>query len=169
MVNVRCPAGAASLIAHSRHRETPIDTSWTQKEEEIVKNFETLKDLQVMLDKDRPGTLAKAATAIANAGINIEGFCEIEGKFHAVTSDPATAKRALETAGYKVRETDVVVFPAEDRPGFLAEVLGRVGENEINVSVAYTLANTRIAIGGDQIPKLKETVQELSSTAARRR
>ena len=134
-----------------------------------MKSFDTLKDLQVTLDKDRPGTLAKATTAIANAGINIEGFCEIDGNFHVVPNDPAGAKRALESAGFKVREIDVVLFPAEDRPGFLAEVLKRVAENEINVSVAYTLANMRIAIGADQVSKLKEVVQELASTASRRR
>jgi len=134
-----------------------------------MKNFDTLKDLQVTLDRDRPGALAKATTAIANAGINIEGFCEIDGNFHTVTNDPTSAKKALESAGYKVRESDVVVFPAEDRPGFLAEVLKLITEDEINVSVAYTLANTRIAMGADQVPKLKEVLQEFSATAAHRR
>jgi len=134
-----------------------------------MKNFDTVKDLQVTLDKDRPGTLAKATTAIANAGINIEGFCEIDGQFHTVTSDPTATKRALESAGYKVRETDVVVFPAEDRPGFLAEVLKRITDDEINVSVAYTLANTRIAIGADQVSKLKNVLQEFATTASRSR
>jgi len=134
-----------------------------------MKNFDTLKDLQVTLERDRPGTLAKATTAIANAGINIEGFCEIDGNFHAVTNDPVAAKNALESAGYKVRETDVVVFPAEDRPGFLADVLKLITQDEINVSVAYTLANTRIAIGADQVPKLKEVLQEFLATATRRR
>jgi hypothetical protein len=137
--------------------------------EEILKSFDTLKDLQVTLDKDRPGTLAKATTAIANAGINIEGFCEVDGQFHCVTTDPMGAKKALESAGYKVRETDVVVFPAEDRPGFLAEVLKHVTDDEINVGVAYTLANTRIAIGADQVSKLKDILQEFATTAARRR
>jgi hypothetical protein len=139
------------------------------EEEDKLKSFDTLKDLQVTLDKDRPGTLAKATTAIANAGINIEGFCEIDGNLHTVTNDPAGAKRALESAGYKVRETDVVLFPAEDRPGFLAEVLKRITEDEINVSVAYTLANMRIAIGADQVSRLKEVLQEFASTATRRR
>jgi hypothetical protein len=154
MVHLRRPAGAAS----SAHPQ-----------EVNMKNFDTVKDLQVTLDKDRPGTLAKATTAIANAGINIEGFCEIDGQFHTVTSDPTAAKRALESAGYKVRETDVVVFPAEDRPGFLAEVLKRITDDEINVSVAYTLANTRIAIGADQVSKLKNVLQEFATTASRSR
>ena len=134
-----------------------------------MKNFDTLKDLQVTLDKDRPGALAKATTAIANAGINIEGFCEVDGQFHTVTSDAAGAKKALESAGYKVRETEVIMFPADDRPGFLAEVLKRVTEDEINVSVAYSLTNTRIAIGADQVSKLKDVLQEFATTAARRR
>ena len=134
-----------------------------------MKSFDTFKDIHVTLDKDRPGALAKACTAIANAGINIEGFCEIDGQFHTVTSDPAGAKRALESAGYKVKETDVVVLPAEDRPGFLAQVLDRITEDEINVGVAYTLANTRIAIGSDQVSKLKDILQEFATTATRRR
>ena len=134
-----------------------------------MKNFETLKDLQVTLDKDRPGTLAKATLAISNAGINIEGFCEVDGQFHIVTSDPAGAKRALESAGYKVRENDVVVFHAEDRPGFLAEILKRITDNEINVGVAYTLTNTRIAVGADQASKLKDVLQEFATTATRSR
>lgn len=134
-----------------------------------MKSFDMLKDLQVSLDKDRPGALAKATTAIANAGINIEGFCEVEGQFHTVTSDPAGAKKALETVGYKVRETDVVIFPAEDRPGFLAEILKRVTEDEINVNVAYSLTSTRLAIGSDQTSKLKDVLQEFATTATRRR
>jgi hypothetical protein len=134
-----------------------------------MKSFDTFKDLQVMLDKDRPGALAKATTAIANAGINIEGFCEVDGQFHTVTSDPTGTKRALESAGYKVKETDVVVFLGEDRPGFLAEVLNRISEQEINVGVAYTLTNTRIAIGSDQVSKLKDILQEFATTATRRR
>jgi hypothetical protein len=134
-----------------------------------LKNFDTLKDLQVTLDKDRPGALTKATQAIANAGINIEGFCEVDGQFHIVTADPNTAKRALENAGYKVRDMDVVVFQAEDRPGFLGEVLQRISDEEINVGVAYTLTNTRVAISSDQTSKLKDIVQEFASTAPRRR
>jgi len=134
-----------------------------------VKNFDTLKDLHVTLDKDRPGTLAKATSAIAKAGINLEGFCEVDGQFHTVTGDPMGAKRALESAGYKVHETDVVVFAAEDRPGFLAEILKSITDHEINVGVAYTLTNTRIAISADQVSKLKEVLQDFATTATPRR
>jgi hypothetical protein len=35
--------------------------------------------------------------------------------------------------------------------------------------VAYTLANTRIAIGADQVSKLKDVLQEFATAATRRR
>jgi hypothetical protein len=63
----------------------------------------------------------------------------------------------------------VVVFTAEDRPGFLAEILNRITDNEINVGVAYTLTNTRIAVGADQASKLKDVLQEFATTATRSR
>ena len=134
-----------------------------------MKSFETFKELQTKLEKDRPGELAKATTAIGRSGINIQGFCEVDGDFHVVTSDPSAAKKALETAGYKVREADVIAFPAEDRPGFLAEVLNRFSENEINVGAAYTLADTRMVIASDQVSKIKNVLQDYATTGSTRR
>jgi len=80
----------------------------------------TTFELATTLKKDRPGELAKAVTAIANAQINIEGYCEVDGKFHVVTSDPKGAKKALETVGFTVEEKEIFVIDGEDRPGFLA-------------------------------------------------
>ena len=89
--------------------------------------MEQTKEFVLTLD-DRPGTLAKATDAIAKAGINIEGYCAVPSKdgkgiFRVVTSDPATTRKALETAGFKVQEErDVAIIDAEDRPGFLAQI-----------------------------------------------
>ena len=68
--------------------------------------MEQTKEFALTLE-DRPGTLAKLTDAIAKAGINIEGYCAVPGKdgkgtFRVVTSDPATTKKALESAGFKV-------------------------------------------------------------------
>jgi hypothetical protein len=131
-----------------------------------VKNPTTMKDLEVNLKQDRPGELAKAAQAIANATLNIEGFCEVNGQFHVVTNDPPSARKALENVGFGVRESDVVVFEAEDQPGFLAKVLKRIGDKEINLTVTYTLTNTRIAIGSNRTARVKEIVQEFSRITA---
>ncbi len=133
-----------------------------------MKSLTTMTDLAVTLSKDRPGELAKAVEAIAKAGINIEGYCEAEGIFHCVTNDPPKTRETLEKAGYAVRETPVAVFAADDRPGFLADVLSRVADQEINLTATYTLTNTRIAIGADEFDKLQQTLRETAPAAAGR-
>jgi len=136
--------------------------------------MEQTKEFALTLD-DRPGTLAKATDAIAKAGINIEGYCAVpsgkdgKGTFRVVTSDPATTRKALETAGFKVQEErDVALIDAEDRPGYLAQILRRLAENELNVGPTYSITQNRIAISADDFAKLRETLQEVTSTARRR-
>ena len=133
-----------------------------------MRNLTTTTDLAVTLSKDRPGELAKAVKAIANAGVNIEGYSEADGIFHCVTNDPSKARQALEKAGHAVRETQVAAFEAEDRPGFLAEVLGQAADQDINLTVTYTLTKTRICIGAEQFDKLQETLRKTAPVAAGR-
>lgn len=130
---------------------------------------ETKRDLTITLKSDRPGELAKAVTAIANMQVNIEGFCEVEGTLHLVTSDAASARKALETVGFIVTEADVFVIDAEDRPGFLAEILRKVSDEEVNVIASYTLTKTRIAVTVDQPARMRQILQELRPAATRSR
>jgi hypothetical protein len=133
-------------------------------------NITTMKDIAISLKQNKPGELAKAVAAIANAQVNIEGFSEIDGKFHCVTDDPKKVKQALESAGFPVSESDVLVFAAEDRPGYLANLLRGIAEQEVNVVTSYVLTNTRIALGVDQPARVKETLQqELTPQAAHHR
>jgi hypothetical protein len=132
-------------------------------------NITTMKDLSVTLKQNKPGELAKAIEAISKAQVNIEGFSEIDGKFHCVTDDPKSAQKALESAGFSVSETEVLVFTAEDRPGYLANVLRGITEQEVNVTTSYVLTNTRIALGVDQPARVKETLQEFAPQAAHSR
>ena len=125
------------------------------------------KELTTMLAQDRPGELAKAVTAIANMDVNIEGYCEVDGKFHVVTSDPDDARRALEVVGFLVDENEVFVIETEDRPGALANILRRISAEELNVTTTYTLTRTRVAISVDQPRRLREILSELSPSATR--
>jgi len=113
-------------------------------------------ELRTTLKDDRPGELAKAITAIANAGVNIEGYCELEGELHLVTRDPDEAKRALETVGFTVDKREIFVIDAEDKPGFLAKVLRRISAEEVNIIATYSLARTRIAFSVDQPARVKD-------------
>ena len=128
-----------------------------------------LKDLAITLKDDRPGELAKAITAIANMQINIEGFCEVDGKLHLVASDAADAKTALETVGFSVTENDLFVIDAEDRPGFLAEILRKVSDEELSVISSYTLTKTRIALTVDRPARMKEILRDIAPATSRSR
>ena len=136
--------------------------------------MEQTKEFSVTLD-DRPGTLAKATDAIAKAGINIEGYCAVpsgkdgKGTFRVVTKDPSSTRKALETAGFKVQEErDVALIDAEDRPGFLAQIMRRLAENELNVGPSYSITQNRIAISADNFAKLREFLQDVIPASTRR-
>jgi hypothetical protein len=136
--------------------------------------MEQTKEFSVTLD-DRPGTLAKATDAIAKAGINIEGYCAVpsgkdgKGTFRVVTKDPSSTRKALETAGFKVQEErDIAIIDAEDRPGFLAQILRRLAENELNVGPSYSITQNRIAISADNFAKLREFLQEVVPSSTKR-
>jgi hypothetical protein len=135
----------------------------------VDRSIAVLKDIAVKLAHDRPGELAKAVTAIANMQVNIEGYCEVEGTLHCVTSDPKSARKGLETVGFEPTESDIIVFAAEDQPGFLANVLRKLADEEVNLIASYTLTNTRIGISVDQTARAKEVLEELAPAATQRR
>lgn len=134
-----------------------------------MNNPTTTIELTTELTHDRPGELAKAVTAIANMDVNIEGYCEIDGHFHVVTSEPADARKALELVGFAVTATEVVVIETEDRPGALANILRRLSAEELNVVRSYTLTRTRVAITVDEPARLREILHDLSPAATRLR
>jgi hypothetical protein len=131
----------------------------------------TGKDLHVSL-QDRPGTLAKASQAIADARINIDGYAALsvngQGVFHVFTQDAAATRRALEQAGFQVRdERDVVIVQAQNKPGELANVLSRIADQEINIEVSYSISGDRFIIGAKDTARLREAIEQETPTARR--
>ncbi len=126
------------------------------------------KDLTVALQEDRPGTLAKATEAIAKAGINIDGYAEIEGILHVLTKDPTATRSALEAAGFHVHgEQPVLVIDAEDRPGVAAGIFRRIAAAGVNVNFTYIASSNRIVVGASNVQKVAELLAKESSMAAR--
>lgn len=116
-------------------------------------------DLIVALQEDRPGTLARAAEAVANAGINIDGWAEVAGILHVLAQDPAGARRALEAGGFHVRaEEPVVVVAVEDRPGTAAHVFKTIADAGVNVRFTYLATNNRLVIAADDLQKIADVV-----------
>ena len=119
------------------------------------------KELAVDLQQDRPGMLAKAAEAIASGGLNIDGFAEVEGVLHVLTSDPRSARLALQAVGLRViGEREVVVTQLEDYLGVAAAVFGKLAKAGVNVGLTYIASGNRIVIAADDPRKVLELLSE---------
>jgi hypothetical protein len=115
-------------------------------------------DLTVYLN-DEPGQVARVARALADAGVNIEGYFGLvvggQGIMHVCVEDPDPAARALRDAGFEVQNVqEVLVIECEDRPGVLAERLEPIAAAGVNVTLSYVASATRIVIGADDLQAL---------------
>ena len=107
-------------------------------------------DLAVTLAEDRPGMLARAIGAVSGAGINIDGYTEMNGVVHILTTDLPAARRVLGEAGFRiVQEQQVVLVPVEDEPGAAANVFQRIAEAHVNVRYSYLATRNRLVISSD--------------------
>jgi hypothetical protein len=104
-------------------------------------------DLAVTLADDRPGMLAKAIGCISAAGINIDGYSEMNGVVHVLTTALAEARQCLTKAGFReVQEQDVVVVPVTDQPGAAARVFQVISEAHVNIRYSYLATGNRLVI-----------------------
>jgi hypothetical protein len=107
-------------------------------------------DLAVTLPDDRPGMLAKAITCVSKAGINIDGYAEMNGVVHVLAEDLPATRQCLSEAGFRVvQEQQVVLIPVEDEPGAAARVFQRIAEAHINVRYSYLATGNRLVIASD--------------------
>jgi hypothetical protein len=107
-------------------------------------------DLAVTLADDRPGMLAKAIGCVSAAGINIDGYSEMSGVVHLLTTDLARTRDCLSKAGFRVlQEQQVALVPVEDEPGAAARVFQRIADAHINVRYSYLATRNRLVIASD--------------------
>jgi hypothetical protein len=121
------------------------------------------EDLAVSLDHDRPGTLARALSAVSRAGINIDGYSEMNGVVHILTTDLAATKKTLSDAGFHIlQEQHVVIVPVADQPGAAAGVFQRIADAHINVRYSYLATGNRLVIAASDPEAVLKVVQESS-------
>jgi hypothetical protein len=107
-------------------------------------------DLAVTLAADRPGVLAAAIGCVSAAGINIDGYAEMNGVVHVLTPDLNAARRCLHDNGFRiVQEQQVVLVPVADEPGAAAKVFQNIAEAHINVRYSYLATGNRLVIASD--------------------
>lgn len=99
--------------------------------------------------KDRPGTLAAAAQALADGGVNLWGTAATTGGgsgtvgFVVKDKDAAKARRALKKAGLRATERKAVEVRLTDKPGALARVTSKLAKAKVNIASEYVLAPGR--------------------------
>jgi hypothetical protein len=114
-------------------------------------------DITVYLD-DQPGELAKLGQLFGDAGVNIGGLVAVTSgggtaEVHILVDGLAPALEALEEAGVRIAsEQEVLVVPLEDRPGAVGDVARRLGDAEVNISLAYLATDTRLVVASDDFP-----------------
>jgi hypothetical protein len=116
-------------------------------------------DLAVTLPDDRPGMLARAIGSVSAAGINIDGYTEMNGVVHVLTTDLAAARKCLDAAGFRVvQEQEVAIVPVEDEPGSAARVFQRIAEAHINIRYSYLATRNRLVIAADRPQAIIDTI-----------
>jgi len=116
-------------------------------------------DLAVTLSDDRPGMLARAIGSVSAAGINIDGYTEMNGVVHVLTTDLPATRKCLHDAGFRiVQEQQVAIVPVADEPGSAAKVFQRIAEAHINVRYSYLATGNRLVISADRPQAVIETV-----------
>jgi hypothetical protein len=111
----------------------------------------------IMKVKDRPGTLATAAQALADGGVNLWGTAGMTGGgkgtlgFVVKDKDTSKARRALKKAGFRATERKAIEVRLADKPGALAKVAARLSKAKVNIASGYVLApgrgNVTVAFG----------------------
>jgi hypothetical protein len=121
-------------------------------------------DLSISLP-DEPGGLAKAAKALGDAGVNIEGIAGLggggHGHVHLLVEDAGAARTALEGSGATLegeREAVVVDVSSEDRPGKLAELAEAVGAAGVNLAACYVASRSRVVFSSDDAAGLRSAL-----------
>ena len=96
--------------------------------------------LSIFLE-NRAGRLAEVTGALSDAGINIRALSLADtsdfGILRLIVSDFETARKMLKERGFTVGRTSVVAVEVPDRPGGLHDLLGMLGEHDVNVEYMY--------------------------------
>jgi len=117
-------------------------------------------DLAVSLQEDRPGMLARAIGCVSAAGINIDGYSEMNGMVHVLAPDLAAARRCLTDAGFRVvQEQQVAIVPVADEPGAAAGVFQKIANAHINVRYTYLATGNRLVIASENPQAIIDAVQ----------
>ena len=113
--------------------------------------------------ENTPGSLARVAAAVSDAGVNLAAATCIgsgeRAELHILVPHPGAARHSLATAQLAVsREREVVVIDVEDNPGVLADLARRVAKAGVNLDLVYIATRNRVVFGAPDMDALRAAV-----------
>ena len=114
--------------------------------------------------ENEPGALARVATAISDAGVNLAaatcmGTAE-QVELHILVPHVEAARRALAISHLAVsREREVIVVEVEDRPGVLADLTRKVAKAGVDLDLVYVAARNRLVFGASDLAGLRAALE----------
>lgn len=98
----------------------------------------------IIRTESKPGVLARVASVLGSAGVNIKAFSapEVSGKvgkgtLRMIVSDVPRARIALRSEKISFQEETALVLSIENKPGALGRLADHLTEAKINVKCAY--------------------------------
>jgi hypothetical protein len=95
----------------------------------------------VISGQSKPGVLAKVASVLGEAGVNIKAFSAPEvtgtGKLRLLVADVESTRAALKAAKIKFSEETALLLSLENTPGALKDVADLLTKSRINVKCGY--------------------------------
>lgn len=99
-----------------------------------------MRDFAIELT-DRPGELGRVAIALSRYGVNLKAVTGLAIDHHVIVriiaDDPEAARLALQGAGIRFSEEEVVQVLLENRAGELATVTAKLAEAKVNLRAIY--------------------------------
>ncbi len=106
--------------------------------------------------ENQPGSLARLATVLGDADVNIEAIQGRSGKsesvVHFITDNPRHAAHVLEEAHVPFTRRDVLIVKVLDQPGMLRDVALVMSEAGINIESVYVTTRGHVVLAVDDIP-----------------
>jgi hypothetical protein len=120
-------------------------------------------DLAIDIE-NTPGALARVATAISDAGVNVAAATCIgpgqRAELHILVPHAEAAKHALAISHVAVtREREVVVVETENRPGVLADLTRKIARAGVNLDLVYVATRNRVVFGAADLPALQAALE----------
>ena len=117
--------------------------------------------------ENTPGALARVATAISDAGVNVAAATCVgpgeRAELHILVPHAEAVKHALALSQLAVtREREVVVVDVEDRPGVLADLTRKIARAGVNLDLVYVATQNRVVFGAAGLDGLRAALDAAS-------